>query len=594
VPALVVVALAVMAATSAASSSTTAWRAKVDPVLLTRAASGETEFLVELARQANLSGAYALRTKEAKGRFVYERLTATARTTQMPLRSRLAQLGVRYKAYWIVNAIWVRGDLQALEAMASRPEVTRVFANSRGRLVRPVPAGRTGDSATRPKRAAAPEPGLTQVGAPQVWAAGYTGQGAVVASADTGVFYTHPALLAHYRGWNGTTASHDYNWHDAIAAGGGTCPAPSIVPCDDNNHGSHTTGTMVGDDGAGNQIGMAPGAKWIACRNMDQGNGTVATYLNCMQWLIAPTKLDGTGADPAKAPHVVNNSWSCTPSEGCNMPQPMLRNQVAASRAAGIVYVGSAGNSGSACGTVNTPLGIYQNAFTVGALVTGTNTIASFSSRGAANDNGQINRKPNISAPGTSTRSSTVTPTPYSNFSGTSMSAPHVAGLVALLISAKPSLAGNVDMIENIIEQTAAPITTSESCGGDSMIQVPNNVYGWGRIDAYAAVKLALRPTAVTVSSFAATRTRSGVSLRWVTASEARGLGFDVWRGQSVKGRFVKLTRMLIPARPVPAGGTYRYVDRFARPGRAYVYRLEAVGLDGARRVVATVRVRAR
>jgi serine protease AprX len=593
VPALVVLTLAVMAAAGAASSGTTAWRAKVDPALFARAAAGETEFFVELARQADLSGAYALRTKEAKGRFVYDRLTATARVTQAPLRSRFAQLGVPHRAYWIVNAIWVRGDLRALEAAASRPEVARVFPNARGRFVRPLPAGRTGDSATRPKRTAAIEPGLTQVGAPQVWALGYTGQGAVVASADTGVSYTHPALLGKYRGWDGATANHDYNWHDGITSGGGACPAPSLVPCDDFGHGSHTVGTMVGDDGAGNQIGMAPGAKWIACRNMDQGNGTVATYLNCMQWLMAPTKIDGSMADTAKAPHVVNNSWSCTPSEGCNVPQPMLRSQVAASRAAGIVYVSAAGTSGSACGSVDTPLGIYENAFTVGALATGTNTIANFSSRGPANDN----RKPNISAPGHPVRSSTPTPSLYSSFSGTSMSAPHVAGLVALLISAKPSLAGNVAMIENIIEQSAVPIPTGTAiptCGADSTTQVPNNVYGWGRIDAYAAVQLALGPTAVTVSSFAATRTRSGVNLRWRTASVSRGLGFDVWRSPALQGRFVKLTSALIPARPVPAGATYRYLDRSARPGRAYVYRLEAVGLDGARRAVGTVRVRAR
>jgi serine protease AprX len=595
VPALVVLALAVMAAAGAASSGATAWRAKIDPALFARAAAGETEFFVELARQADLSGAYALRTKEAKGRFVYDRLTATARVTQAPLRSQLAQLGVRHRAYWIVNAIWVRGDLHALEATASRPEVARVFPNARGRFVRPLPAGRTGDSATRPKRTAAPEPGLVQVGAPQVWALGYTGQGAVVASADTGVSFDHPALLGKYRGWDGATVNHDYNWHDGIAAGGGVCPAPSQVPCDDFGHGSHTAGTMVGDDGAGNQIGMAPGAKWIACRNMDRGNGTVETYLNCMQWLMAPTKIDGTGADTTKAPHVVNNSWSCTPSEGCNVPQPLLRSQVDASRAAGIVYVSSAGNSGPACGSVNTPLGIYENAFTVGAVVTGADTIANFSSRGPANDNGEINRKPNISAPGNPVRSSTPAPTLYSSFSGTSMSAPHVAGLVALLISAKPSLAGKVNMIENIIEQSAVPIPTGTAiptCGGDSTTKVPNNVYGWGRIDAYAAVQLALGPTEVTVSSFAATRTRSGVNLRWRTASASRGLGFDVWRSSSLKGRFVKLTSALIPARPVPASATYRFLDRSARTRRHYVYRLESVDLSGARRIVGLVRVR--
>ena len=68
---------------------------------------------------------------------------------------------------------------------------------------------------------------------------------------------------------------------------------------------------MVGDDGAGNQIGMAPDAKWIACRNMNNGFGVVPTYMDCMQWFIAPTDINGANPDPSKAPDVVNNSWGC-------------------------------------------------------------------------------------------------------------------------------------------------------------------------------------------------------------------------------------------------------------------------------------------
>ena len=602
-PSIAVAVAAVMTVAGAASSGTTGWSAKVAPALLADAASGETEFFVELATQADLSGAYRLRTKEAKGRFVYERLTATARATQAPLRARLTELGLPHQSYWIINAIWVRGDLRAVAAMASRPDVVRVFANVGGRLVWPVRASTGQDSARRRTRPDTPEPDLTHVGAPQVWAMGYTGQGAVVASADTGVRLDHNALKPKYRGWDGATANHDYNWHDGITSGGGVCGASSVLPCDDNNHGSHTTGTMVGDDGTGNQIGMAPGAKWIACRNMDQGNGTPATYLNCMQWLMAPTKIDGTIPDPTKAPHVVNNSWSCTEPEGCSVPQPTLRTTLANSRAAGIVYVVSAGNSGPQCETVNNPLGIYTDAFTVGAT-DGTNVldpdlIADFSSRGPAagpaNDEG-ANMKPNISAPGVGVRSSLRTSTSaYGSLSGTSMAAPHVAGLVALLISAKPSLAGQVAVIENIIEQTAVSRTPPVPiCGSDLPTSVPNNTYGWGRIDALAAVNVALGPTAVRVSSFAATRTRTGVDLRWRTASESRGLGFDVARSATVKGRFTRLTRKLIPAKASPTGGAYRYVDGSAQPGRGYVYRLEAVGLDGARRVLGKVRVRAR
>ena len=131
----------------------------------------------------------------------------------------------------------------------------------------------SGDSAA-PASPSAIEWNITKVNAPSVWAAGYTGQGAVVAGQDTGYQWDHPALKGKYRGWDGSTASHDYNWHDSIHSGGGVCGANSLFPCDDSQHGTHTMGTMVGDDGLANQIGMAPGAKWIGCRNMDQGNGT--------------------------------------------------------------------------------------------------------------------------------------------------------------------------------------------------------------------------------------------------------------------------------------------------------------------------------
>ena len=101
--------------------------------------------------------------------------------------------------------------------------------------------------------------------------------------------WTHDALKPHYRGWNGTSADHNYNWWDAIHSGGGLCGPSSQEPCDDNGRGSHTTGTSIGDDGSGNQIGVAPGAKWIrTCRNMDQGVGTPATYTECFEFFMAP------------------------------------------------------------------------------------------------------------------------------------------------------------------------------------------------------------------------------------------------------------------------------------------------------------------
>ena len=181
---------------------------------------------------------------------------------------------------------------------------------------------------------------------PQVWALGFTGQNIVVASADTGVRWTHNALKPHYRGWDGQNANHNYNWHDSIHDSvGNPCGNDSPFPCDDFFHGSHTTGTAIGDDGAGNQIGMAPGAKWIGCRNMDQGNGTPARYIECMEFFLAPYPINCTPneGDPTKAPDITINSWGCPASEGCSANT--LQAAVEAQAAAGIQMVVAAGNS---------------------------------------------------------------------------------------------------------------------------------------------------------------------------------------------------------------------------------------------------------
>jgi hypothetical protein len=201
---------------------------------------------------------------------------------------------------------------------------------------------------------------------------------------------------------------------------------------------------------------------------------------------MAPTTVAGGNPDPTKSPHVINNSWSCPVSEGCTDPN-VLKTVVDNTRAAGIVVVVSAGNSGPSCSTVNTPAAIYESSFSVGAT-SSSDLIASFSSRGPVTVDGSNRLKPNISAPGVSVRSSTrTTDSSYGSSSGTSMAGPHVAGGVALLLSAFPSLEGEVDDVEDAIEQSAFPRTTTETCGGIPAGQVPNNTYGYGRLDVLAA-----------------------------------------------------------------------------------------------------------
>lgn len=462
------------------------WAMKVDAwVLDTAGDATHTEFLLFLAEQADLSGAAALPGKEAKGAYVYEQLTAVARRTQPPLIAALAESGAEYRPFWIANAIWVRGSAAVVQAMARRPDVAHLYANPSVILDEPVAVS----PEAPPQAAAGVEWNITLVGAPAVWTQGYTGQGVVIGGQDTGYDWQHPALINQYRGWNGATADHDYNWHDAIHSSDGDCGFDSPEPCDDLSHGTHTMGTMVGDDGVGNQVGMAPGATWIGCRNMDQGAGTPATYMECYQWFVAPTDGNGHNPDPARAPHVINNSWSCPPIEGCTDPNALLA-VVENVRAAGIVTVHAAGNSGPGCNTVNAPAAIYDTSFSVGAT-TGSDAIATFSSRGPVTIDGSGRLKPDVSAPGTGIRS-TVPGGGYGHSGGTSMAAPHVAGLVALLISAQPHLAGQVDTIESIIQQAAVPLTTTGGCGGDTSTSVPNHTFGYGRIDALHAYQLLL------------------------------------------------------------------------------------------------------
>src|SRR5215813_11313803 len=434
---------------------------KIAPWVTEHTANGQqAEFFVVLADQADLSPAAALGTKAEKGRFVYGALLNKAQTTQEPILQLLRDGGIEHQSFYIINAILVKGTRQIAEALASRPDVARVEGN-------PVIHNDLPEPAAAPIQPLAPltiEPGISYTHAPQVWALGFTGQQIVVASADTGVRWTHNALKPHYRGWDGVTADHDYNWHDSIHDSvGNPCGNDSTFPCDDFFHGSHTTGTAIGDDGMGNQIGMAPGAKWIGCRNMDVGNGTPARYIECMQWFLAPTRINGNDPDPTKAPDITNNSWECPPSEGCSADT--LQAAVEAQFAAGIMMVSAAQNSGPACSTVQNPPGIYEATYTAGALTTGTDNIAGFSSRGPVIVDGSNRTKPDISAPGTNTRSaSNTSDNAYTIASGTSMATPHIAGAMALLWSAMPGLQNQIDPSRAALNNAAVHIA-STACG---------------------------------------------------------------------------------------------------------------------------------
>jgi subtilisin family serine protease len=474
---LVVATTLLVSAAMPAATAPQAPSSKVSDAVLQDTLSGaEASFLVVLKSKADVSGAAVLSTKQEKGRFVFDTLRDHADRTQAPIKSLLERLGAPYRSHFLVNLLTVTGNRAVVDALAARSDVARIEANPwvKSAILPEAPARPAGDESP-----ATIEWNVTRVKAPRAWRMGYLGEGISLGNIDTGQQWTHPALKPQYRGWNGVSADHNHNWYDA------TNPN-NQSPVDPHSHGTHTAGTMVGDDGGSNQIGVAPRADWLGCRSMDSaGFGSPDTYITCFEFMIAPWDLNGQNPDPALAPVAVSNSWYCSISlEGCT--QGVLFETVQNVRAAGIVPVVAAGNTGPSCESIadDGPPAQYDESYTVGAT-TMANGLASFSSRGPASFMGDTFIKPDIVAPGASVRSSVPTNS-YAIFDGTSMATPHIAGAIALIYSAKPNLIGNVDGTEQLINRAATHFNSS-AC--ESNGSFPNNLFGWGLLNVAKAVR---------------------------------------------------------------------------------------------------------
>ena len=437
---------------------------------LTADAVDETgRWVAELEAKPDLSQEAAIEDREERLAAVRQSLLQTAQRTQAQVISTLKAANTPYQAFWLRNQIVFEGDQALAERISSIAGVAEVRPEKIYPLVRPVET-----EAAIAAAAGDPEWGVDTIGADDAWAMGVIGGGIVVGNIDTGVEYTHPALVNQYRGNNGDGSfTHDHNWWDPTDICG-------QEPCDNVFHGTHTMGTIVGGDGPGPftpDIGVAPGARWIAAKGCEDLGCSESALLSSGEFMLAPTDLAGENPDPSLAPHIVSNSWGGGP--GDIFYQDIVNNW----RAAGIFPVFASGNPGPECGAGGSP-GDFNESFSVGATDI-DDFIADFSGRGPSVF-GKIN--PDVSAPGVDVLSA-VPGDAYEIVSGTSMAAPHVAGTMALVLSASPELISQVEETFDIVRDTAVNIVDT-TCGGDDDGD-PNNVYGEGRVDAAAAVAVA-------------------------------------------------------------------------------------------------------
>ena len=499
---IVLLALSFLGGLQSAQASSTAWQVlparqnKMEPSVANAIAHLQSDqmmtVIVTLNKQTDLSRVNGA-SRAARQQGVIEALQATANATQGQLKqlldSRKGQGRVlNYVSFWVFNGLSVTSTGDVINELSQQPDVYSITPD---------------DLEIVPTIYGSAEPNISLVNAPALWSQGYTGSGIVVASMDSGVDVSHPDLSSRWRG--GSNSWYDpYNQHS--------------TPTDLSGHGTWTTGIMVGGDAGGTTIGVAPDAKWIAAKIFnDQGGSTATAIHQSFQWLLNP---DGNSATD-DAPNVVNNSWTYA-NPGCYLDfEPDLQSL----RAADILPVFAAGNGGPYANSSYSPAN-NPSAFAVGA-VDNNSQIFGYSSRGPTTCGSSTGPYPELVAPGVNVRTSGLFGTYYSD-SGTSFASPHVAGALALLLSAYPYLHASDQ--EQALKNSAFDLGASG----------PDDVYGYGFLNILSAynwiaanvpppnINLALnRP--VTVSSYQDTAHAGTMA---VDGSQS-----TLWETKQVKGK---------------------------------------------------------
>jgi subtilisin family serine protease len=456
-----------------------AWAGRVHPELEAQLGAlppgGTLPVIVELFDQADPVGAAAAAPRgqrRLRVKAVVDALRDVANRRQVAVRALLAReqsLGNvrRVTPFWVFNGLAITATEPVIRRLAARADVWEIRPDS---VMPPppevVPAATPGTSASGSVW------NLDQIRAPEVWALDpdYTGVGQVVGSFDTGVDVGHPDLQPKYRG------NHAISWFDPYAE--------HASPFDPNGHGTHTTATAVGGDASGSNIGVAPGARWIAAKAWnDAGIGLASAFHAIFQWFLAP------GGDPGNAPDVVNSSWAFALA-GCILE---FHADIQALRAAGIFPAFAAGNGGPGAGSVRSPAAA-AGSFAVGAT-DAFDSIASFSARGPSPCGGAV--KPDVSAPGVAVFS--AVPGGYVTANGTSMATPHISGAVAVLRSINPAL--TVEELEALLVLGAVDLGAAG----------PDDSFGAGRLDLFQSAQIVLGTVpVVTISATSAVATEAG------------------------------------------------------------------------------------
>jgi subtilisin family serine protease len=386
--------------------------------------------------------------RAARQQGVIRALQAHAEASQAQIRAFLRSREVQglvseFVPFWVFNGLSVTAAPDVFAELAARDDVAKITPDAI--QVEPVPL--LADSSV--------ETNLSLVNAPALWSLGYHGEGIVVANMDSGVDIGSPSspteLAAHWRGGNNS-------WYDPY----GQHPT---TPTDLSGHGTWTMGVMVAGDASGTAIGVAPGALWIAVKIFDdRGRSTATAIHKGYQWLMDPDSNPAT----ADAPAVVNNSWTSS-YPGCSLDFELDLESL---RAIGILPVFAAGNLGPNGSTSASPAN-NPAAFAVGAT-DNTDQIAAFSSRGPSACGESSTIYPEIVAPGVNIKTTDQYGL-YSAETGTSLAAPHVAGGLALLLSAFPNLSAD--------QQGTALMSAAADLG----LAGADNTFGYGRLDLLAA-----------------------------------------------------------------------------------------------------------